>query len=168
LDGTLYIGYPIIGTPEGSFPIDALLISPTKGVVIFGIVEGRTLPDYYAEAQDESFNKMQAKLLQHQALIRKRKLLVDIHTLTFAPAVPQLEAQGDGEHTLCNSDNLNKVIDELSGFDSKVYPALVSVIQAISTLRRGRRKRELHNADSRGSKIKSLEDSIANLDSQQS
>ncbi len=167
LDGTLYIGYPIIGTPEGSFPIDALLVSPTKGVVIFGIVEGKTLHGY-AEAQDESFNKMQAKLLQHQALIRKRKLLVDIHTLTFAPAVPQLEAQGDGEHTLCNSDNLNKVIDELSDFDSKVYPALVSVIQAISTLRRGRKKRELHNADSRGSKIKSLEDSIANLDSQQS
>jgi len=47
----------------------------------------------------------------------------------------------------------------------KVYPTLVSVIQAISTLRRGRKKRELHNAHSRGAKIKALEDSIANLDS---
>jgi superfamily I DNA and RNA helicase len=45
---------------------------------------------------------------------------------------------------------------------------LVSVIQAISTLRRGRKKRELHNENSRGAKIKALEDSIANLDSQQS
>lgn len=64
LDGTLYIGYPIIGTPEGPFPIDALLVSPTKGLVLFSVVEGKNLPDY-AEVQDESFNKMQAKLLQH-------------------------------------------------------------------------------------------------------
>jgi len=79
----------IIGTPEGSFPIDALLVSPTKRLVLFNVVEGKNLPDY-AEAQDEGFNKMQAKLLQHQNLIQKRKLLVDIHTLTFAPAVNHL------------------------------------------------------------------------------
>lgn len=94
LEGTLYIGYPIIGTPDGSFPIDALLVSPSKGLVLFSVVEGRALPDY-ATAQDEGFNKMQAKLLQHQALIRKRKLLVDIHTVTFAPAIAQLnQAEG--------------------------------------------------------------------------
>ncbi len=55
LEGTLYIGYPIIGTPEGSFPIDALLVSPTKGLVLFSIVEGKILPDY-AKLQDEEFN----------------------------------------------------------------------------------------------------------------
>src|ERR1035441_5719643 len=56
LEGTLYIGYPIIGTPEGSFPIDALLVSPTKGLVLFSVVEGKVLADY-AEPQDEGFNK---------------------------------------------------------------------------------------------------------------
>ncbi len=54
LEGTLYIGYPIIGTPEGSFPIDALLVSPTKGLLLFSVVEGRNLADY-AAAQDEAF-----------------------------------------------------------------------------------------------------------------
>jgi superfamily I DNA and RNA helicase len=165
IEGTLYIGYPIIGTPEGSYPIDALLVSPTKGLVLFSIVEGKSLPDY-AEVQDEGFNKMQAKLLQHQALIRKRKLLVDIHTVTFAPAITQLDE--DEEYILCNADNLVQAIDELDDFNQEVFPALVSVIQAISTLRRGRKKRELHNQNSRGAKIKELEDSIANLDSQQS
>ncbi|MDP2829966.1 MAG: ATP-binding domain-containing protein [Sulfuricellaceae bacterium] len=165
LEGTLYIGYPIIGTPEGSFPIDALLVSPTKGLVLFSVVEGKTLPDY-AEVQDEGFNKMQAKLFQHQTLIRKRKLLVNIHTVTFAPAIAQLD--GDEEHLLCNADNLVSAIEELDAFDPEVFPSLVSVIQAISTLRRGRKKRELHNQNSRGTKIKALEDSIANLDSQQS
>lgn len=165
LEGTLYIGYPIIGTPEGSFPIDALLVSPSKGLILFSVVEGKILPDY-AEVQDEGFNKMQAKLLQHQALIRKRKLLVDIHTVTFAPAITLLD--GDEEHLLCNADNLVSAIEKLDAFDPGVFPSLVSVIQAISTLRRGRKKRELHNQNSRGTKIKGLEDSIANLDSQQS
>ena len=167
LEGTLYIGYPIIGTPEGSFPIDALLVSPTKGLVLFGVVEGKNLPDYGA-AQDEGFNKMQAKLLQHQNLIRKRNLLVDIHTLTFAPAIAHLARTDDEDHPLCNAENLLATVKSLKDSDLEVYPALVSVIQAISTLRRGRKKRELHKVDSRGRKIKALEDSIANLDSQQS
>jgi len=165
LEGTLYIGYPIIGTPEGSFPIDALLVSPTKGLVLFSVVEGKVLPDY-AEIQDEGYNKMHAKLLQHQSLIRKRKLLVDIHTITFAPAITQLDE--DNDHSVCNADNLISTIEGLDDFDPEIFHSLVSVIQAISTLRRGRKKRDLQNLNSRGAKIKALEASIANLDSQQS
>lgn len=165
LEGTLYIGYPIIGTPEGSFPIDALLVSPSKGLVLFSVVEGKALPEY-AEVQDAGFNKMQAKLLQHQSLMRKRKLLVEIHTVTFAPAVQRLDE--DDEYLLCNSENLVSTIQGLDAIDQAVFPSLLSVVQAISTLRRGRKKRDLHNDNSRGTKIKVLEDSIANLDSQQS
>jgi len=167
LEGTLYIGYPIIGTPEGSFPIDALFVSPTKGLVLFNLVEGRVLGDY-GTAQDDAFNKMQAKLLPHPALIRKRELIVKIETVTFAPAVAQLELHADGEHPLCNADTLLGSLDEMDPVSSEVFPALLSVVQAISTLRRGRRKRQLNNVESRGSKIKALEDSIANLDTQQS
>ena len=115
LDGTLYIGYPIIGTPEGSFPIDALLLSETKGLVLFSVVEGKSIAGY-ADAQDEGFNKMQAKLLQHKDLIRKRQLLVPISTVTFAPAISQIKA-GDENHLLCNVANLVSTIDELPDLD---------------------------------------------------
>jgi superfamily I DNA and RNA helicase len=165
LEGTLYIGYPIIGTPEGAFPLDALLVSPEQGVVLFSVVEGKTLPDFPV-LQDEAYNKMQAKLLQHQSLIQKRKLLAEIHTVTFAPAVSNLPV--DDEHPICNAGNLITVVQALGGSDPAVYPSLVAVIQAISSLRRGRKKRELSKEDSRGAKLKALEDSIANLDSQQS
>jgi superfamily I DNA and RNA helicase len=167
VEGTLYIGYPIIGTPEGSFPIDAMLVSPSKGLVLFSLVEGRTLEDY-AAAQDEAFNKMQAKLLQHQSLIRKRELIVKIKTITFAPAVPQLASHADDDHPLCNADTVLGLIAALEPAGAEVFPALLSVIQAISTLRRGRKKRGSQSPDSRGAKIKTLEDSIANLDTQQS
>lgn len=167
LEGTLYIGYPVIGTPEGSFPVDALLVSPAKGLVLFNLIEGRTLGDY-AAAQDEAFNKMQAKLLQHQSLIRKRGLLAKIHTVTFAPAVPHIERAVDGDYPVCSDGSLFDELDKLEESDASVFPTLVAVIQAISTLRRGRKKRELNRPNSRGAKVKSLEDSIANLDLQQS
>ena len=77
LEGTLYIGYPIIGTPEGSFPVDALLVSPTKGLVLFNLVEGRTLEDFES-AQDEGFNKMQAKLFQPAGDVRKSERSITV------------------------------------------------------------------------------------------
>jgi superfamily I DNA and RNA helicase len=167
LEGTLYIGYPIIGTPDGSFPIDALLVSPQKGLVLFNLIEGREVGEY-GDAQDEAFNKMQAKLLQHQTLIRKRKLRVEIHTVTFAPVVANLEIHSEEDYPLCNSHNLIATIDALDDQDDDIFAPLVAVIQAISTLRRGRRRRDLKNPNSKGTKIKALEDSIANLDMQQS
>lgn len=44
---------------------------------------------------------------------------------------------------------------------------MVSVIQAISTIRKGRKKRDVQKQDSRGAKLKRLENSIANLDNLQ-
>ena len=168
LDGTLYIGYPIIGTPEGSFAIDALLVSPQKGLVLFNLIEGREVGEY-GDDQDEAFNKIQAKLLQHRALIRKRKLRVDIHTVTFAPAVLNLEPHAEEDYLqLCNLQNLIATIDALDNKDDDIFEPLVAVIQAISTLRHGRRRRNIKDPNSKGTKIKALEDSIANLDMQQS
>jgi superfamily I DNA and RNA helicase len=167
LEGTLYIGYPIIGTPDGSFPIDAMLVSPQKGLILFNLIEGREVGEY-GHDQDEAFNKMQAKLLQHQSLIHKRKLRVEIHTVTFAPVVANLDARAEEGYTLCNSGNLISTIDALDDQDGDVFSSLVAVIQAISTLRRGRRRRDLKDPNSKGTKIKALEDSIANLDMQQS
>ncbi len=167
IEGTLYIGYPIIGTPDGSFPIDALLVSQQKGLVLFNLIEGREVGEY-GDNQDEAFNKMQAKLLQHQTLIRKRQLRVNIHTVTFAPVVANLETHQKEDYPLCGSHNLIATINGLDEQDGDIFAPLVAVIQAISTLRRGRRRRDLKDPNSKGTKIKTLEDSIANLDMQQS
>jgi hypothetical protein len=43
IQGTFYIGYPILGTPSGAFPFDAVLLSPDRGAIIFDIVEGTDL-----------------------------------------------------------------------------------------------------------------------------
>lgn len=166
LDGYLYIGYPIIGTVDGAYPIDALWISPKSGLVIFNLIEAKNYENY-EEIQDDCANKVEAKLKGYRQLMNRRKLCVDIYVITFAPTLKNIEIS-DQEYPLCNEDTLHDVISDLSWDEPQYYEDLVSVLQAISTIRKGKKKREISNPDSRGAKLRLLEDSIANLDNRQS
>ncbi|MFM6408669.1 MAG: helicase, partial [Microcystis sp.] len=85
LEGTLYIGYPIIGTPQGGYQIDALLVSRQPGIIIFNIDEGKNYDLDIEGTQDESITKLEAKLLSYKELVQKRKLMVNISVATYAP-----------------------------------------------------------------------------------
>jgi len=165
-DGFLYIGYPIIGTSEGPYPIDALLVSRDKGLVVFSLVEGRNIADA-KEIQDDSYNKLESKLRAHKTLMQGRNLQVPIYPVTFAPARDDAKSLSREEYPICNEATLEVWLDSCGWNDSSHYDALVSIIQAISTIRKGRKKRDVQKEDSRGAKLKRLEDSIANLDNLQ-
>lgn len=167
LNGVLYVGYPIFSTPEGRFPIDAIFISPQKGIVLIDMVEGRSLPENYPDVQDDIFNKLTAKLRNHKELMRGRTLDVPISILTFAPAVttgPDIDA----DYPVCSASTLMTAIDRIEGHVFEKYNPVLSVIQSVSTIRKGIKKRNTVRSDSRGAKLQRLEDSIANLDNQQS
>ncbi|WP_321954140.1 DEAD/DEAH box helicase [Paraburkholderia bannensis] len=167
LDGTLYIGYPIIGTPEGAFPLDAVLLSPTRGLIAFNLIEGKAI-EGFMEQQDETFNKLTAKLFQYPALTKGRRLGVELTVVTYVPTLAQIvQYQRDG-YPLANNGNLLAEVSKINWQDKEMYDALASIIQAISTIRKGRRRPATSNSESRGAKIRLLEDSIANLDSRQS
>lgn len=85
LSGELFIGYPIIRTADGGYPIDALLISSETGIVAFDLIEGKSLDDYPTR-QDDSANKLEAYLKSHAELVDRRTLLIPIHTISYAPA----------------------------------------------------------------------------------
>jgi superfamily I DNA and RNA helicase len=167
VQGTLYVGYPVIGTPDGPFPFDAVLMSPEKGLVVFQVIEGKTL-GAYEQVLDESFTKLQAKLLQYNALTRKRQLSVQITTVAFAPAVVGPLPVGDENHLVANLENLVQILDTIEWATPDLYPQLAASLQAISTIRKSRKRRELKKPDSLGARLKRIEDSIANLDSNQS
>ena len=167
IDGTLYIGYPIIGTPEGPFPLDAVLLSPSRGLIAFNLVEGKSV-DGFTEDQDETYNKLTAKLFQYPALTKRRNLAVQLSVITFAPSINNVAQFGVEDYSLANRGNLLAEIAKINWNDREVYDSLASVIQAISTIRKGRRRPPTANAESRGAKIRRLEDSIANLDNRQS
>jgi superfamily I DNA and RNA helicase len=162
-DGFLYIGYPIIGTAEGPYPIDALLVSPGKGLVVFCLVENQDISNY-KETQDDSYNKLESKLRAHRELMAGRKLEVMINPVTFAPVYHGVVS---GDYPVCNEKNLKPWLDTFEWESPDFYEKLVAVLQAISTIRKGRKKRDVKQTDSRGAKLKNLEDSIANLDNTQ-
>jgi superfamily I DNA and RNA helicase len=163
LGGTLYIGYPILGTPNGAFPIDATFLSPEHGIIVFDVVEGRD-PTGFEERQDEMFTKMKSRLMQFPGLVQRRDLGAQLSVATFAPAASAEKLQSEGDYHILNSETLDAFIDSISWPNKQLYPALASAIQSLSTIRKGRRKREAAKADSRGAKVRKLEESIANLD----
>lgn len=164
-EGTLYIGYPIIGTVNGPYPIDALWVSEQKGIVIFNLIEGVNT-EHYESLQDESYNKMDAKLRIYNQLLKGRKLCVEISIITFWSAKRIDELNSD--YPLCNEENLSEVIEGISWDDKSYYKSLLSVLQSISNIRTSKKKRNIKKEDSRGAKLRRIEDSIANLDNHQS
>ncbi len=41
LTGQVLLGYPLLASPDGRQAIDALWVSPQKGILIFDLVEGQ-------------------------------------------------------------------------------------------------------------------------------
>ena len=163
-DGILYIGYPIIGTVEGAYPIDALWISPKQGLVVFNLIEGKRLGDYQDD-QDDSYNKVESRLKGHRELVYKRQLQVSINVITFAPAIVTLPENDD--YPVCNENTITNQICDLNWEHPEYYEKLVSVLQSVSMIRKGRKKREVKHSESRGAKLQQLEESVANLDNAQ-
>lgn len=169
IDGSLYLGYPIIGTSQGGYQIDALLVSREHGVVIFNIVEGVENNINLEEVQDESVTKIQSKLLQHKALTNRRKLMVEIGVVTFAPAWTHKPTDISDDYPVAlNEDGLADFLDSQRWDHSEYLENLNSVIQAITSIRKKKPRSYIQRKDSRGAKLNSLEDSIANLDRNQS
>jgi superfamily I DNA and RNA helicase len=168
-EGFLYIGYPVIGTAEGPYPIDALLVSETKGLIIFNFIEGRDVDriQEIQEAQDDSYNKLESKLRAHKTLMKGRSLQVPIIPVTFFPAREDVQSLYQESYPVCNEQNLEAWLNTCKWDSPTCFKALLAVIQSISTIRKGRKKREIQKTDSRGAKLKQLEDSIANLDNLQ-
>ena len=169
LSGTLFIGYPIIATPEGPYPIDALLISAEKGIVVFDLIEGTDVGDYELR-QDDAANKLEARLRTHRELVRRRELRILIHTLSFAPAVSHPVAPDEAGCQVVNSSSLRRALDAFTwpGREDKTYKNALSALESISTIRKSKVNRTVQQKSSRGSKLQALENAIATLDNTQS
>jgi len=168
IDGSLYLGYPIIGTPQGGYQIDALLLSREHGVVIFNIIEGIDTNIDIEKTQDESAIKVQSRLIQHTTLVKKRELMVPIRVLTFAPVlIHPPKTVAEDYPIITNEPALEEYLKSWRWEHNQYFESLSSVIQAITTIRKRRQRGYIQREDSRGAKLQKLEDSIANLDKNQ-
>lgn len=163
--GQLFIGYPIVSTPEGRHRIDALLVSPDRGLVVFDLVEGAALDGYQAR-QDDSANRLEARLRTHRELTRGRRLAIPIHTLSFAPGARVPETAAVADYRLADRSTFSRTLRSLTWNepDEQAYEAALSAIENISSIRKSRKQRSANRPNSRGAKLQKLEDSIATLD----
>ncbi len=167
LDGYLYIGYPVMGSPLGPVKFDALAVTTRRGLIAFDLVEGMEVGDFKAR-QDEVASMLEVKLKPYPTLKRGRVLRFAINTITFAPAKATLP-ETEPPYLIANRDTLASVLEASAGIDDvTLYQNLLGAVQVVTTIRAGRAKREPKKPDSRGARLKRVEDSIANLDQHQS
>ena len=169
--GRLFIGYPILRTPRGRHPVDALLVSDRHGVVAFDLIESDSISGFQ-ERQDDTANNLEAKLRTYRELMKGRSLRVKIGTISFAPrANPDLfnDPENDQYH-VANNSGFHAVLDSLQWRerDDGVFRAVLSVLENIATIRKPPRGRKITKDDSKGSKLGRLEDTMATLDATQS
>lgn len=150
---------------RGKLAIDAALVSPSKGLVLFDLVEGTDVGQYQSR-QDDIANKIEARLKLHRELVNGRRLSIDIAVITFAPGIPHTHRIANSDYPVCNSDNLLSVIQSVnwSQANEQTYRTALSAIENISSIRKPRTRREVNNPQSRGSQLKKLEEQIATLD----
>ena len=169
LTGQMFTGYPVFKTPEGPYLVDALLISEEIGLVVFDLIEG-TDTSGYCNRQDDSANMVDSKLRTHRDLLRRRELRIPVHTISFAPGINRFAYQvGDDYPIVFGGDDILSALRNFEWLDSDtdVYRAALSAVESLSTIRKNRVRR-ITKVDSRGAKLKNLEDSIATLDNAQS
>lgn len=167
LSGYLYLGYPVIGSPTGPIKFDALLVSDTAGLVGFDLVEGTELGDFQSR-QDDIASMLDVRLKPHAGLKDKRALKFEIGVVTYAPAKPVIPLVED-PYVIANRNSLKETINTFKWqCDDAVFKNLLAAIQVVTSIRAGKLKREPKKKDSRGAKLKRVEESIANLDQHQS
>lgn len=168
MQGEVFTGYPLIATPDGKYSIDATLVSPSKGIVLFDLIEGSDVKGY-TERQDDLANKIEARLKLHRELVKGRHLLVPLYVMSFAPRIANIEAVAVDGYPIVNESGLAAALNEINWADGndELYRQTLSAIESLSSIRKSRSKREVHREDSRGAKLKRLEDSIATLDHRQ-
>jgi superfamily I DNA and RNA helicase len=167
IEGTLYLAYPM-GTSQGSYLIDALLVSRVHGMIIFNIVENTDQTIDWKEFQDEIFTKTQSKLLQYKNLIDKRELMVAISVATYAPIWNERSIDNSTDYPIVTSDDgLAEFIRSQIWQTNSYFEKLKAAMQATTAIRKRKPRDYVQSPESRGAKLKKLEGSIATLDRDQ-
>lgn len=169
VDGILYTGYPIVGTMTEKFKIDAMLLSEEYGLVIFDIEQSGEFHDK-VDLHDVIYNNTEARLKKYKGLTKRRDLMVEINVVAFAPSWNQAKIDNASEldFDACNEQTLINYLSEIDWKNKSYYPNLVEAIQLISQIKKRNTRSYVTKSESRGGKLKMIEDEISSLDHCQS
>lgn len=164
--GTLYLGYPLLATADEPIEVDAILVSEDHGIIAFRFAdenpsEGSAWVDFI-EDQDRLFTGLESHLLRHESLRHRRRLAFEVSTVTLFPSPIKDVPETDGAYL--SFDDLPSWLKHREPLDSSLVTRLLSVLQRVTNIKPMKKRVDAVRENSRGSKLKIIEKSIANLD----
>lgn len=169
LQGTLYIGYPIMASVDETIFIDALITCIEYGVIVIDIYDGSTSEsddsefwENIEERQDDLYIAIYDKLIKQKELREKKELRVPIYVITFLPEkIEPIEGQ---DVLTATENNLLEVISGFNHIQKDFSVPINAAIQRISTIKPTKKRDSVKRKDSKGAILKEIEKEIANLD----
>ena len=169
LDGSLYIGYPILATADDSVTVDALLVTLQHGLVAFLFEEAPPVGEADADTwqrrehlQNQLFAAVENSLGRHQSLRKGRRLAVEIQTVTVIPDDSEIPEGLEGQY--CSLATVPSVLSQFARVAEELYRPLQAALQRVSNIRAPKRRSKISSSSSRGATIRRIEGEIANLD----
>ena len=169
LEGSLYIGYPVIPTADDSVTVDALLVTPQHGLVAFLFDETPSDPRQSSDPwqsredrQDKLFVAVENNLRKHQILWKGRRLGVVVQTVMLMATKAQVPKGLVGQYPTL--DEVVDCLDKLPPLEEGVFKPLQAALQRVSTIKSPRRRSKVTRSQSKGATLRQIEKEIANLD----
>ena len=169
LEGSLYIGYPILATSDESITVDALLVTLKHGLVAFSFDdssdEGTSHDDVWgsrSDQQDRLFIAVENHLRRHDALRLRRGLGVDVQTVTVIPDMNDIPQ--DVEGIFSSLGNIPSIMEKFPALDEQYFRPLQAALQRVSTIKPPKGRDKVQSSVSKGAILKKIEREIANLD----
>jgi superfamily I DNA and RNA helicase len=171
LNGTLYIGYPILASADESITLDALLLTLEHGLVVFILTENGGSPgvngvefwDSIRDAQDKLYFALEANLMRHPSLRQGRDLGFRIQIVTLLPDAPR-PPEGYDSVKVTDQGALQSVIGSLPQLPQDFIRPLNAALQRVTTIKPAKKRASAARSGSRGSILREIERQIANLD----
>lgn len=161
VQGTFYIGYPVMASSDSSLTVDALLVSKTPGFVAFHLVDQR---QDYREYQDRLYYVLEATLKRHESLRSGRDLGVPINIVSIFPE-GDVPSDADDQYPAASVNTLIQILHGATAVpDDTLFKKLSAAIQRVTTIKPIKKRANVTKTDSKGAILRTIEKEIANLD----
>lgn len=163
VDGTLYIGYPILASADSSVTIEALLVSQTPGLIVFHFPANNLNENDLREMQDRLGYAMDANLSRHESLRSGRRIGITSNIISYF-AHRNINLNSCAGYLFADNDNLAECFNECISVPPELIRSLHAAIQRVTTIKPQKRRDNVIRENSRGAILKNIEKNIANLD----
>jgi superfamily I DNA and RNA helicase len=165
LNGTLYIGYPVLADVDETVFVDALLTTKERGIVVIDFddrTRGSLDDGQLMQRQDDLYRILEIKLKRYKNLVEGRRLPFEINVITLVPRMSGCE-EVDGL-LLTGPDSLLESISNFPPLRPDLLEQINAAIERVTTIKPTRKRSAVKRPDSRGARMKEIEKEIANLD----